>query len=116
MGYRNAADILPENLLEAIQAYIEGEVVYIPKQHRGRTGEKETAPRDITAEEIWKSEKASLPGYRWRNWRSGTGWHGGRSGILSMNRISEGRTACRMAGSSGVRETRRRFTAPLFFD
>lgn len=24
MGYRNAADILPENLLEAIQAYIEG--------------------------------------------------------------------------------------------
>ena len=31
MGYRNAADILPENLLEAIQAYIEGEVVYIPK-------------------------------------------------------------------------------------
>ena len=31
MGYRNAADILPENLLEAIQPYIEGEVVYIPK-------------------------------------------------------------------------------------
>ena len=52
MGYRNAADILPENLLEAIQAYIEGEVVYIPK----------TTPR-----KDWGEGNGSQGYYRRRN-------------------------------------------------
>ena len=52
MGYRNAADILPENLLEAIQAYIEGEVVYIPK----------TSPR-----KDWGEGNGSQGYYRRRN-------------------------------------------------
>ena len=52
MGYRNAADILPENLLEAIQAYIEGEVVYIPK----------TSPR-----KDWGEGSGSQGYYRRRN-------------------------------------------------
>lgn len=31
MGYRNAADILPEGLLRELQEYIEGEILYVPK-------------------------------------------------------------------------------------
>ena len=30
MKYKNASDILPENLLREIQKYISGEVIYIP--------------------------------------------------------------------------------------
>ena len=52
MGYRNASDILPENLLEAIQAYIEGEIVYIPK----------TSPR-----KDWGEGNGSQGYYRRRN-------------------------------------------------
>lgn len=31
MKYRNAAEILPRELLEELQSYIEGELLYIPK-------------------------------------------------------------------------------------
>lgn len=31
MKYKNAAEILPEELLREIQGYIEGDVLYIPK-------------------------------------------------------------------------------------
>lgn len=31
MSYKNAADILPTHLLEAIQKYTEGSVIYVPK-------------------------------------------------------------------------------------
>jgi len=31
MKYINAAEILPEKLLKELQAYVEGEVLYIPK-------------------------------------------------------------------------------------
>jgi len=31
MGYRNAADVLPEELLKELQEYIEGEILYVPK-------------------------------------------------------------------------------------
>ena len=32
MSYRNAKEILPAKLLEEIQRYVRGEIVYIPKQ------------------------------------------------------------------------------------
>ena len=32
MSYRNAKEILPERLLEEIQQYVKGEIIYIPKQ------------------------------------------------------------------------------------
>ena len=32
MSYRNAKEILPERLLEEVQRYVKGEIVYIPKQ------------------------------------------------------------------------------------
>lgn len=31
MKYRNAAEILPEQLLKELQAYIDGDVLYVPK-------------------------------------------------------------------------------------
>ena len=33
MSYRNAKEILPAKLLEEIQRYIKGEIIYIPKQN-----------------------------------------------------------------------------------
>lgn len=42
MGYVNAFKILPQELVEQIQEYIEGQTIYIPKQKnkRCRWGEK----------------------------------------------------------------------------
>ena len=33
MGYTNAKEILPAYLLEEIQRYVKGEIIYIPKQN-----------------------------------------------------------------------------------
>lgn len=33
MGYRKAADVLPPELIEMIQQYIDGETLYIPKKN-----------------------------------------------------------------------------------
>ena len=41
MKYKNAADILPEELLEEVQKYASGEMIYIPK----RSGKKEWGER-----------------------------------------------------------------------
>lgn len=32
MGYKNANDVLPQDLLHAVQKYIDGEYVYIPRK------------------------------------------------------------------------------------
>ena len=32
MGYRNGAEILPPHLLEEVQKYIEGGLIYVPKR------------------------------------------------------------------------------------
>lgn len=41
MGYRNAHSVLPQHLLVAIQQYIDGECLYIPRkeEHRKQWGE-----------------------------------------------------------------------------
>lgn len=38
MAYRNGRDILPVELLEQLQKYIEGEIIYIPKKDEERIG------------------------------------------------------------------------------
>ncbi|WP_308639849.1 CD3324 family protein [Paenibacillus silvisoli] len=42
MNYKNGKDVLPPRLLEELQRYIQGELLYIPKQHNERAawGEK----------------------------------------------------------------------------
>ncbi len=34
IGYKNAADVLPEALIAQIRRYVEGEAIYIPKAER----------------------------------------------------------------------------------
>ncbi len=36
MGYRNAGEILPTEIIELIQQYVEGENIYIPKRSENR--------------------------------------------------------------------------------
>lgn len=36
MGYRNAGEILPVEIIELIQQYVEGENLYIPKRSENR--------------------------------------------------------------------------------
>lgn len=52
MKYRNAAEVLPEKLLKEIQAYMEGEVLYIPK---------------ASARKDWGAENGSRSFYQERN-------------------------------------------------
>jgi DNA-binding NarL/FixJ family response regulator len=41
MGYKNAVSVIPDDLLEAIQQYIDGEYIYIPRkaENKKRWGE-----------------------------------------------------------------------------
>ena len=36
MSYKRADDILPENILEMLQAYVSGEILYVPKKKECR--------------------------------------------------------------------------------
>lgn len=38
MGYKNGKDVLPLELLQELQKYIQGELVYIPKEDNIRAG------------------------------------------------------------------------------
>ncbi|HCA3253752.1 TPA: hypothetical protein MOD39_000322 [Clostridioides difficile] len=35
MSYQNSIDLLPKELIEQVQEYIDGKVIYIPKKHWG---------------------------------------------------------------------------------
>lgn len=36
MGYKNACEVLPTELISQIQKYIDGEIIYIPRQEENR--------------------------------------------------------------------------------
>lgn len=38
MSYKNGKDILPSSLLEELQKYIQGELIYIPREEKTRKG------------------------------------------------------------------------------
>lgn len=38
MKYINGKDILPQSLLEQLQGYVQGELLYIPRQENNRAG------------------------------------------------------------------------------
>lgn len=49
MGYKTAKDVLPEELLQVIQEYVDGEYLYIPRREGGqRSWGETTASRQIT--------------------------------------------------------------------
>lgn len=48
MKYKNAKDVLPPELLESVQQYTDGELLYIPKKaERSAWGEKNGARKEI---------------------------------------------------------------------
>lgn len=49
MSYKNAAQILPPELLREIQKYVDGEFIYIPRssQHRHKWGAMTTAKLEL---------------------------------------------------------------------
>lgn len=49
MGYKTAKDVLPEELLQAIQEYVDGEYLYVPRREGcQRNWGETTASRQIT--------------------------------------------------------------------
>lgn len=38
MQYKNAKEVLPPNLLKEMQKYIQGDLIYIPKEQKQRAG------------------------------------------------------------------------------
>ena len=46
MKYENAKDILPEKLLEEVQKYVEGKVIYIPRTEKGKGWGEASGYRD----------------------------------------------------------------------
>ncbi|MCI8694531.1 MAG: hypothetical protein HFH91_17840 [Lachnospiraceae bacterium] len=50
MKYRNAAEVLPERLLKEIQAYMEGEVLYIPRASERKEWGAENGSRSFYQE------------------------------------------------------------------
>ena len=49
MGYKNASYVFPADLLEAIQAHIDGEYIYIPRkaENKKQWGEIKNSRQDI---------------------------------------------------------------------
>ncbi len=45
IGYKNAADVLPEEIIDLIRRYIEGEAIYIPKAEKRTKWGKNTGIR-----------------------------------------------------------------------
>ena len=44
MGYKKATKVLPQHLLRAIQEYVDGEYLYIPRKEENRKHWGEAAP------------------------------------------------------------------------
>ena len=51
MGYTNATEVLPKTVLEAVQKYVDGEYLYIPRRddRRKTWGERTQTRANITA-------------------------------------------------------------------
>lgn len=45
MGYKKATKVLPQHLLRAVQEYVDGEYLYIPRKEENRKHWGETAPQ-----------------------------------------------------------------------
>jgi Mor family transcriptional regulator len=50
MKYKNASDILPENLLREVQKYAAGETLYFPKDREHKKWGEETGAREYFRE------------------------------------------------------------------
>lgn len=76
MSYIKANDILPQELLEIIQSYIDGEYIYIPRKecNKKNWGENTETKREITIRVVieirinrrWNNETCCFVGYTWQ--------------------------------------------------
>jgi len=48
MGYKRAEEILPQDIIEIIQKYVEGESIYIPKRSRQEWGKSTKIRQELT--------------------------------------------------------------------
>ena len=53
MDYIRATEILPQELIEQLQEYVDGAAVYIPKKRRRRKLKKKS--HNLTSKFIWKN-------------------------------------------------------------
>ena len=64
MSYRKAEEILPRELIEVIQQYVDGENIYIPRklEHRKGWGERTQARQELDARNsaICRVERAKV--------------------------------------------------------
>ena len=74
MKYKNAAHVLPDELLKEVQKYVTGEAIYIPKQEEKRK---------------WGEGSGARQFYRERNERIRTDYEG--ACIISACRLPDGR-------------------------
>ena len=72
MRYMKAADVLPPDLLAQVQAYIDGEYLYIPRRETSR--KPWGAARRRPWPEIRRSIGAIGRGPLWTSWRKPTFW------------------------------------------
>ena len=61
MSYIRADEILPEELLEAIQQYVDGQIIYIPKKEKRKWGSR-TSSREFFRERNERIYQAYLEG------------------------------------------------------
>ncbi|WP_018704527.1 MULTISPECIES: CD3324 family protein [Sporomusaceae] len=63
MGYKAAAQVLPEDLLLAVQEYIDGEYLYIPRKEGSRRSWGDTTQtRQQTAARNWEIRRKRQEG------------------------------------------------------
>ena len=66
MGYRNAGEILPVEVIELIQQYVDGENIYIPRRSENR--QKWGSQTRITQELSDRNMRISAAGWHLRSW------------------------------------------------
>lgn len=61
MRYTNATTVLPEQLIQMIQQYVDGEAVYIPRKH---VNKKAWGEKNGTRKQLMKRNQAIYEDYR----------------------------------------------------
>ena len=66
MSYKKAADVLPEELIDLIQNYVDGEYLYIPRKEMNRKAWGENTDRkkeiQVRNREIYRRYREGVPG------------------------------------------------------
>ena len=76
MGYKSAIYVLPDDLLKAVQRYIDGEYIYIPRTPENKRQWGEIKIADINLTNVIKQFLSNINmGYLLENWLHGIIYH-----------------------------------------